>query len=173
MTTCLFSKKVAIGCFVIFLMTGCTIFEQATLTAEPTASLVSPTNTPEPTSCEEVEGNCILLIFDGENCMYKGPAIQEEGPVTLLFINNGDYLARVNLMRHQGEETIQDMIDYLGEEPSTKHTPTWAAALGPWVPVRSGERHTSEEILKPGIHTMVCADGRYGWWLGGGFTVEE
>jgi len=105
--------------------------------------------------------------------MYKGPATQEEGPVTLLFINNGDWLARVNLMRHQGEESIQDMIDYLGEEPSTKHTPTWAAALGPWVPVGSGERHTSEEILKSGIHTMVCADNRYGWWLGGGFNVEE
>ena len=154
-------------------MTGCTIFEQASPTAEPTSSFVSPTNTPEPTSCEEVDGNCFLLIFDGENCMYKGPATQEEGPVTLLFINNGDWLARVNLMRHQGEESIQDMIDYLGEEPSTKHTPTWAAALGPWVPVGSGERHTSEEILKSGIHTMVCADNRYGWWLGGGFNVEE
>lgn len=26
-------------------------------------------------------------------------------------------------MRHTGDETIQDMIDYIGEEPTTKHHP--------------------------------------------------
>jgi hypothetical protein len=65
------------------------------------------------------------------------------------------------------------MIDYLGPEPSTNHAPDWAVSLGPWKAVGSGKRHTSEELLEPGIHTMVCNDPRYGMWFGGGFTVEE
>ena len=158
---------------ILLLLTGCTIIEQSSPTSVPTDTVLSPTSTPEPLSCEEVEGNCFMLVFEGEVCEYQGPDIQEEGPVTLLFINNGDGSAQVNLMRHRGDETIQDMVDYLGEEPSTNHTPSWAATLGPWELVGPGKRHTSEEILQPGIHTMVCADTRYGWWLGGGFLVEE
>ncbi len=159
--------------FFMFILAACQLYEQSIPTEAPSEEIFSPTHTPEPLTCEEVEGNCFLLVFDGENCSYQGPEIQETGSMTLLFINNGDGFARVNLMRHTGDETIQDMMDYLGEEPSTKHTPTWANALGPWELVSPGRRHASVEILKPGIHTMVCADTRYGWWLGGGFTVEE
>jgi hypothetical protein len=42
------------------------------------ATPIPPTDTPEPTSCEEVEGNCFMIFFDGENCMYMGPSIQEK-----------------------------------------------------------------------------------------------
>jgi hypothetical protein len=158
------SQQVMGALLITLLLVGC---------GASTATPIPPTDTPEPTSCEEVEGNCFMVFFDGENCMYMGPSIQEKGPVTLLFINNGDWPARVNLVRHKGEESIQNMIDYMGPEPSTNHAPDWAVSLGPWKAVGSGKRHTSEELLEPGIHTMVCADPRYGMWLGGGFTVEE
>jgi hypothetical protein len=65
------------------------------------------------------------------------------------------------------------MIDYLGEQPSHKHRPSWTDELGPWELVGPGERYSSVHILEPGVHTMICADTRYGWWLGGGFLVEE
>ena len=159
--------------FIVFILAACQLFEPSIPTKAASEEIFTPTHTPEPLTCEEVEGNCFRLVFDGENCSYQGPEIQEPGSMTLLFINNGDGFAQVNLMWHRGDETIQDMMDYLGDEPSTEHTPTWANALGPWEIVGPGRRYTSVHILKTGIHTMVCADTRYGWWLGGGFTVEE
>jgi hypothetical protein len=42
-------------------------------TPEPTATLAPPTDTPREKSCEDVEGNCLELTFDGEGCTYEGP----------------------------------------------------------------------------------------------------
>ena len=142
-------------------------------TPKPTSTPISPTDTPGPKSCEEVEGNCMKLSFDGENCTYDGPTDFKTGPVTLLFLNESEGIAAGNLMRHTGDETIQDMIDYIGEEPSTGTFPTWTHGLGTFQVIRSGERHTWEVVLEPGIHTMVCASPQYGIWFGTGLTVED
>jgi hypothetical protein len=115
----------------------------------------------------------MMLSFDGENCTYDGPADLKSGPVTLLFLNESGGPAAVNLYRHLGDETIQDMIDYIGEEPYTGHGPTWVNPVNPWQLIRSGQVYTWEGTLKPGIHTLVCASPQYGLWHGGGFTVED
>ena len=163
----------SLGVF-IFILAGCQLNEQSIPPDANSEGVLSPTHTSEPLSCEEVEGSCFLLVLDSElNCSYRGPEILETGATTMLFINEGDGIARVNLMRHKGDKTIQDMKDYLGEEPSRNHSPDWVFALGPWENVGPGKRHTSIVFLEPGIYTMVCADTRYGWWLGGGFSVEE
>jgi hypothetical protein len=150
----------------------------------PTATAVSPTDTPELPSCEQVEGTCLELIFDGKSCTYVGPSEIKSGPVTLLFFNDieetgdgsrpSDYYAHVNLLRHMEDKTIQDMIDYLGEEPSTKHHPSWSWELGTWKPIAPGDAQTWKGVLELGIHTLVCARiNPFGVWYGGGFTVED
>jgi hypothetical protein len=114
------------------------------------------------------------LAFDSEkNCMYSGPSEVKTGPVTLVFRNESGGRAGVNLVRHLGDQTIQDMIDSIGEEPSSGTAPIWANPVNTWQVIGSGETDAWEGHLKPGIHTMVCASPQYGIWFGGGFTVEE
>lgn len=140
---------------------------------QPTPTSAPPTATPEPPSCEEVEGNCLELTFDGESCTYKGPTDLKAGPVTLFFHNESEGRAAVNLLAHTGDETIQDAIDYIGEEPTTKHHPGWTRELGTWRTVSPDESHTWEGVLEPGIYHMVCASFSEGGWFGTGLTVED
>ena len=188
MKTSLLWKRFLIGCLLLALLTGCATAAPETPTPEPTATLVPATSTPipptatplpptdtsEPTSCEEVEGICLWLSFDGESCTYEGPTEFKKGWVTLLFINESDGSAAVNLARHTGDETIQDAIDDIGEEPSTGHHPSWMVELGTWKRIAPGESYTWKAVLEPGIHTMVCARlSPLGVWHGTGLTVED
>jgi hypothetical protein len=142
--------------------------------APPTATPVPPTDTPEPLSCGAAQGNCLELSWDGESCTYEGPAELKAGPVTLLFHNEGEGMAAVNLLRHLSDQSIQDAIDYIGEEPTTKPYPSWSRELGTWASVAPGSTHRWEGVLEPGVHHMVCARLQpIGAWFGGGFTVED
>ena len=151
---------------VILLLVGCGTSQSASIPVPPTAT---------PFGDEVNEDEILLqLSFDGESCTYEGPTDLKTGPVTLLFLNESEGSAAVNLVRHTGDETIQDMIDYIGEEPTTKHHPSWTRELGTWRSVPPGESHTWEGVLEPGIHTMVCARLLpLGVWHGGGFTVKD
>jgi hypothetical protein len=122
-----------------------------------------------------VEGICLWLSFDGESCTYEGPTALKAGPVTLIFINESEDGAGVDLVRHTGDETIQDMIDYIGEEPSTRPRAYWTRELRTYMKVYSGESLTWEGVLEPGIHTMICAkfENDFGAWFGTGLTVED
>lgn len=115
------------------------------------------------------------LTFYGDSCSYQGPTLFKAGPVTLRFFNESEGLAAVNLVRHTGDETIQDMMDTFVEEPSTAHHPAWTAEIkGVWKVIDAGESHTWEGALEPGIHTMVCARIKpFGVWFGTGLTVED
>ena len=120
------------------------------------------------------------LTFDGENCTYEGPTELQAGPVTIDFVNEieeeeAPYF-KVNLMRHTGDETVQNMVDYLGREPSTRHQPDWVFNPAPqpwWTPVRPGQPVNWEGNLKSGTYTMICALlDPFGVWFGTGLTVE-
>ncbi len=83
-------------------------------------------------------------------------------------------MAAVNFLKHRGDETIQDAIDHLGEEPSKKHHPSWMRELGTWLGVKPGDIHRWNGSLDPGIYTMVCArTSPLGVWHGTGLTVED
>jgi hypothetical protein len=80
----------------------------------------------------------------------------------------------VDLVRHTGDETIQDALDYLGEEPSKESRPTWARGLGTFDGIPAGENLRWEGVLEPGIHHMVCVRiMRHGVWFGTGLAVED
>jgi hypothetical protein len=115
----------------------------------------------------------LLLTFDGDSCTYEGPTLLKAGPVTLIFFNESEGAAAVNLVRHTGDETIQDMIDTFEEEPSTGHAPSWTREIhSKGVP--HGESHTWEGAMEPGIHSMVCIRlGPMGVWFGTGLTVVD
>jgi len=136
---------------------------------------IPPTKTPAPKSCEEVEGVCIELSFDGESCTYEGPTEIKSGHVTLIFLNESEGGAAANMVRHTGDQTIQDMKDTFVDEPVTGHSPSWAIDIqGVWRGIPSGDRYVWEGDLQPGIHTLVCARMTPpGVWFGGGLTVEE
>lgn len=133
-----------------------------------------PTDTQEPLSCAAAQGNCLELTWDGESCTYEGPAELRAGPATLHFHNESEGTAAVNLLRHLGDQSIQDAIDYIGEEPTTKPYPSWSREVGTWRSVAPGATYTWEGVLEPGIHHMVCARLQpIGAWFRGGFTVVD
>ena len=114
------------------------------------------------------------LTFDGEHCTYEGPTELAAGPVELFFHNNSDKMAAVNFAKLLEGKTIQDIIDYIGEEPTTKHAPSWTQELGTWTGVNSGDTHHWEGELEPGIYNMVCAIAYpLAVWHGTGLTVGK
>jgi len=125
------------------------------------------------------------LTFDGENCTYEGPTELKAGPVTIELVNEMEEAAvgefrndsQVNLMRHTGGESIQDMIDYLGPEPSTRHQPFWVSnpEPQPWnFPLYAGRTFSWEGSLEPGTYTLICARATpFGVWFGTGLIIEN
>ena len=153
MKTGLFWKRLLLGYLLFALLTSC-----ATAAPEPTATDVPPTATPKPTSCEEVEGICLELSFDGESCTYEGPTDLKPGPVTIILLNESDGWASTNLMKLLGDKTLQDVSHYFSPEPSDKHAPSWTFSYpGVWKDIEAGESHFWEGVLEPGIHILACA----------------
>ena len=149
--------------FFLFI-TGCS----TTLTKTPTQEA-----TDMPSSCEEVEGNCLELTFYGESCVYKGPEIVENGNATLILSNESEMPYKFNLIRLLEDKTYQDLIDYQGEEPSSKAAPSWLSFYpGVLDYVGPGQKYVWTGDLKSGIHALACV-GRLGIWLGGEFTVVD
>ena len=145
----------------------------ATTQPEKTLKPLPPTEPPltlTPLICED---GFLCLTFDGESCTYEGPTDLASGPAVLVFFNDSPELAAVNVLRHTGDETIQDAIDHIGEEPSSKHHPSWSIELGTWKSLAGGMSLRWEGVLEPGIHHMVCASFKQGVWFGTGLTVEE
>lgn len=91
---------------------------------------------------EPVSEALMHLTFDGESCIFEGLIYLKAGPATLYFHNDSDQIAAVNLLRHTGGETSQDVIDYLGEEPSSKKAPPWTVKYDTWQAKLPGEEHT-------------------------------
>lgn len=127
-------------------------------------------------SREKIDKNRLLkLTFDGQGCVYKGPTVLTPGPVTLVFVNKSNLVAGTNLTMHLEGKTIQDMIDYIGEEPSSKRRPSWTRELGTMKAVNAGETFTWVGELEPGTYTLIGArlSNSLGVWFGTGLVVEE
>ena len=143
-------------------------------TVPPTVTPVPPTDTPEPPSCEKVEGNCLWLSFDGESCIYEGPTALKAGPITLLFLNESETTAYAGLVKLTGDKTIQDLIEYNGEEPSTKHAPFWTQTIFAYQVVPEGGSNIWKGLLEVGTYGMVCIRVTpHGAWVATGLTVDK
>ena len=145
---------------------------------EATSTSAPPSPTPEPTACKDIDGNCMELYFDGERCTSKGQTEYKQGKFTLIYFNQSEIAANVGLFRLKQNKTYQDWIDYIGEEPSPKHGPMWAAEQGAWRtesdPVLPGEVYVWDGLLVFGTHAMVCTRAEpHGAWNGSWFSVIE
>ena len=130
--------------------------------------VVVPTPTPGPTACNEVEGVCLLITFDGKDCTYSGPTEIKSGQVTFIALNNSEGIVQVNMGRHDEGKTVQDMIDYIEEEHFWQ--PGWLRSMA-FFNAYPGKSYSWSGLLEPGIHTMVCKVGDD--YFGGAFTVVD
>ena len=166
-----------IGCFLLTLLTSCATAAQET----PLPSTTTPipaTSTPAPRSCEGIDGICLWLSFDGESCNYEGPTDLKPGPVTLIFLNESDGWAATNFIILLGDKTLEDIIHWIGEEPSMQHQPPWSDYYrGVWKELKPGESIFWQGDLVPGIHAIFCVRTP-AWpepinvWFGETWTIE-
>ncbi len=166
----------------LLLVTAC-----ATTQPAPTSTSLPPTVTPPPRSCDVVDGICLELTLDGENCIYNGPTDLKPGPVTLIFHNESDEWAATYMIRILGDKTLQDIILRIGEEPSDHdeaiswgwYAPSWWYTIpGTGRELGADESQFWEGVLEPGIHALFCvrtpaSPENINVWLGTGLTVEE
>jgi hypothetical protein len=52
-----------------------TSIEAATALVPPSSTLIPSIITSGLTPCDEVDGTCLYLLFDGEGCTYVGPTL--------------------------------------------------------------------------------------------------
>ena len=168
-------KYLVIGGILIALLSGCGTAAPETPTPEPTNTQIPPTNTAEPTHCDMVQGVCLELTFDGNSCLYKGPISIESGPIAFIYRNESEVLAATNLVKITEGKTLQDHIDYIGEEPSEALKPDWAVEIpGVFEEIEPDESHFWEGVLDSGIYDSVCFIFEpWGVWRGSELTVED
>lgn len=149
-------KMLLIGCLLFTICSSCkTVASESKI--QPTNTSFPETNSPRADSCEEVEGTCLELTFDGETCKYEGPNELDPEPITVIFHNKGEGWAAVNLIRLLENKTLDDLTHYIGEEPSTQHQPLWSEHYpGIWKEIQTGETHNGETLLEPGNHAIFC-----------------
>lgn len=123
----------------------------------------------------DAEVRDMRLVFDGESCVYEGGDSLSAGSITLEFVNQSDGVAAMNFVRHTGDETIEDVRAYIGDEPSSTTAPSWSREVpGVWSPIPAGETQLWEGEVEPALHHMVCGSlNPLGIWFGSGLTVTE
>ena len=142
-----------------------------------TVTLVACGDEVEPTPCDEVEGTCLYLQWDGENCDYIGPSEIDAGPVTFIFQNGsqGDRIPANRvfaiLLRHDEGKTVQDMVDYIGEDHGSG--PSWVTSMpGSHSSAWPGDSFSASGDLEPGLHTLICLPALEDYF-GGAVTVVK
>jgi hypothetical protein len=152
-----------------------------TTSAPATTTTTAATTTSEVTSTTEattttirVTADTLLLTFDGGSCTYEGLTELTPGPVELVFLNQSEEPAAVNMVSIDEGYTIQDVIADFDTEPATGHHPSWTRELGTWQSTAPGESHRWEGDLEAGLYAMACARLMpLGVWFGTGLTVEQ
>ena len=115
----------------------------------------------------------LRLTFNGESCIYDGPTELTPGPVELVFLNESEGNAAVEMVSIGEGYSIQDVIDGFGTEPAIGHAPSWTHELGTWKMKLPGESHRWEGDLEAGLYAMTCVlQSPWGGWFGTGLTVE-
>jgi hypothetical protein len=174
MKTHLQVKPLVLVCLGLVLLTGCAAAETAT--PEPTLPPSPPTATLEPTSCKDVDGSCIEVWFDAQECSHTGPEFAQPGPVTFIFRNQSSESAVLLLAKLDEDKTWNDVLDYLGPPGSkVSEGPSWATMLdGSYAkPDESIMLHATFDI---GTYYWIChinSPPPVSVWAGATLTVED
>ena len=125
-------------------------------------------------ACGGNDTGSFRLTFDGESCVHDGPTDFKAGQVEFTFINDGDTVGYVGLVRITGDQTEQDLIDHLGPEPSTAEPPFWVQDVVRQ-PVSPGGTYEWAGNFQAGAYDSACIrfEPSVGVWHGAWLTVEE
>ncbi len=114
----------------------------------------------------------MTLTFGSNECVYEGPSVISAGAANLTFVNNSGAIGAVNVIELLDDKRWEDLVEYAGEQPSSKHAPTWTRSVRQWRPIPSGQTLPWEEELTPGTYALVCANiAPLAVWLGSSLEV--
>jgi len=155
----------------IFYLLLFTILVSGCATPEPEST---PTLTPKPSSCAEVEDPCIEIVFSEDKCTYQGPNTLSPGISYIQFHNQREERARMGLWKLGEGYTIQSFQEFVGEEPSSvHHNPPRISGMGTASVAGPGKMILRKEDYLPGSYVVDCfIEDPYQLWFAGGFTVE-
>ena len=145
----------------------------ATNTPVPSTATITNTPTPRPSLCEGVEGDCLEIRYEKDNCTHVGPEIVPAGQITLVFSNYANSAVGIDLEKLDEGKTWQAMSNYMRPLPFMGSQPDWSSDVI-MVSVPPGDSTKRQEELTLGIYISVCGQsGRPGVWLGGQLIVED
>jgi hypothetical protein len=125
--------------------------------------------------CDSQEGNCIFVSFDGTNCEVTGPTDNQVGEYTVIFSNQSEGEARVEVAWLVNGKTIQDLEEDTRDRP-TGYAPLWAIGSGFWEqavdPGETVTRTTTTPQLE-GDYGVLCFRIPQYAIFGGGFTLVK
>ena len=162
-------KPLVLVCLGLVLLTGCAAAETAT--PEPIFTPSQPAATLEQISCENVDGNCIDVWFDGEACSNTGPELVQAGPITFIFHNQSDGEAGIIVGKLEKGKTMYDVLENLGP-PGSERT-EYLPYLIEWMETRagSGESGAIKRVAPAGTYYWVCGKSVYPIPVWGGATL--
>lgn len=115
-------------------------------------------------------GDVPQLTFSGSDCVYAGPGEVTAGVVTVELVNDSDGTTNVFVGLLPEGQTVQDVIDDLGPQPSRGTGVSGISDMGAKSPARAGETIRWEKSLAAGQYATYCTRSGNDWF-GGGFTV--
>lgn len=126
------------------------------------------------------ESDSPVLIWDGTDCIYDGPAEVTAGAVAVDFVNNGDTNMNTLVLKLDSA-TIQDVMDEYVTEPNASRTkPEGTTDMGKaYVPAAPGETQqwardlATDTPVAPGEYVLLCIDIKGLSWFGSGLTVVK
>jgi hypothetical protein len=125
------------------------------------------------TLCDAEEGPCIGVRFDGDNCTVEGPTEKVLGTYALIFANESEGAARVEIGRLSSGWDLMDLVKDTADRP-TGYAPTWTLPMGLWnTTVAAGETHTYQpELGEAADYGILCFRIPQYAIYGDGFTLE-
>jgi hypothetical protein len=130
----------------------------------------------EENPCDSQGGKCIFVSFDGTNCEVTGPTDNHVGKYTVIFSNQSEGEARVEVVWITDDnKTIQDLEEDIRDRP--KEYRTWVIGAGFWdQTVDPGETVTMTATTRPqlaGDYGVVCDRIPHYVVFGSGFTIVK
>lgn len=119
---------------------------------KPADDVSTSSTTPPGGGQPDAAGGPNVVTVTASDYTFDAPAEIPAGLTAIRLVNKGPSLHHIQLMRLEGEKTLEDFLAALkGERP-----PTWATPAGGPAPPEVGSTTTSIEALEPGNYALIC-----------------
>ena len=100
----------------------------------------------------DAAGGANVVTVTTSDYRFDAPDEIPAGLTAIRLVNNGPSLHHIQLMKFEGDKTLDDFLAALQGE----HPPTWAIPAGGPAPPEVGGTSTSIEALEPGNYALIC-----------------